>query len=173
MKFNYAGKGIEITDSLASRLEKKVGKLDRYFRDEVEATVRMRLEKGARNICEVTIAADGVLIRAEESGPDMYQSIDKTADKLEKQIRRYRTKLEKRLRPQLPEVEEAAVEEEPTFELVRTKRFPIKPMRVEDAIAQMELLGHTFYMFRDADSSAVCVVYRRNDGTYGVLVAED
>ena len=175
MKYTYNGKGMEVSESLKARVEKKLGKLERYFRDEPEATVRFKQQKGARNIVEITVSVGGIILRAEESSNDMYLSIDRAVDKLESQIRRYRTKLEKRMRPE--QIEEVAAEEAPVFEeadysVVRVKKFAVKPMGVEDAIVQMEMLGHDFFMFCNEENEKICVLYRRNDGTYGVLEPE-
>ena len=98
MKYTYTGKGMEVTESLKARVEKKLGKFERYFRDEPEATVRFKQQKGARNIVEITVSTGGVIMRAEESSNDMYLSVDRAVDKLESQIRRYRTKMDKQLR---------------------------------------------------------------------------
>ena len=175
MKFVYTSKDMAVTESLKARVEKKLGKLERYFRDEVEATIRFKVQKGARNIVEITVNAGGVILRAEESSNDMYLSIDHAIDKLESQIRRHRTKLEKRIHAAElePAYEEAPVYEEATYDVVRTKKFAVKPMSVEDAIAQMELLGHDFFLFLNEEVNVMCVLYRRNDGTYGLLQPEN
>ncbi len=174
MKYIYTGKGMEVSESLKARVEKKLGKFERYFRDEPEASVRFKQQKGARNIVEITVSTGGVILRAEESSNDMYLSIDHAVDKLESQIRRHRTKLDKRIRAAElePIVEEAAVFEEATYDVVRTKKFAVKPMSVEDAIAQMELLGHDFFLFLNEEIDTMCVLYRRNDGSYGLLQPE-
>ena len=174
MKFVYASKDMAVSDSLRSRVEKKLTKLERYFHDEPEATVRFKMQKGARNIVEITVNAGGVILRAEESSNDMYLSIDRAVDKLESQIRRYRTKLDKRIRAsELEPVAEAAPEyEEASYDVVRTKRFAVKPMSVEDAITQMELLGHDFFLFLNEANSELNVLYRRVDGSYGLLQPE-
>ena len=173
MKFVYSGKGMEVSDSLQARIEKKLGKLDRYFDREAEAIVRLRQMRG-RNIAEITVSVKGLMLRAEESSNDMYLSIDRAVDKLESQVRRYRTKMEKHLRDTIPAPEEAApAYEEANFEVVRTKRFAVKPMEVEDAITQMELLGHNFFLFRNAATDTMNVLYRRNDDSYGLLVPEE
>ena len=174
MKYIYTGKGMEVSESLKARVEKKLGKLERYFRDEPEATVRFKQQKGARNIIEITVSTGCVILRAEECSNDMYLSIDHAVDKLESQIRRHRTKLDKRLRTaELEPVVEAAPEyEEATYNVVRTKKFAVKPMGVEDAITQMELLGHDFFLFLNEETDTMCVLYRRNDGTYGLLQPE-
>ncbi len=174
MKYIYTGKGMEVTDTLKSRVEKKLGKFERYFREEPEVSVRFKLQKGARNIVEITVVVGGVILRAEECSNDMYMSIDRAADKLERQLRRYRTKLEKRIRPSELEAadESEAAYEAPSFDVVRTKRFGVKPMSVEDAIAQMELLGHDFFLFLNEEIDTLCVLYRRHDGSYGLLQPE-
>ena len=174
MKYTYTGKGMEVTESLKARVEKKLGKFERYFRDEPEATVRFKQQKGARNIVEITVAVSGIILRAEECSNDMYLSIDHAVDKLESQIRRHRTKLDKRIHTSElePAVEAAPVYEEATYDVVRVKKFAVKPMSVEDAITQMELLGHDFFLFQNEEADVMCVLYRRNDGSYGLLQPE-
>ena len=170
MKFIYASKDMAVSDSLKSRAEKKLSKLERYFREEPEVTIRFKVQKGARHIAEVTMNAGGVMLRAEESSNDMYLSIDHAVDKLESQIRRHRTKLEKRIRTaELEPVPETPVYEEQNYDIVRVKKFSVKPMSVEDAITQMELLGHNFFLFMNEDGEKMNVLYRRNDGAYGLL----
>ena len=170
MKYIYTGKGMEVSESLKARVEKKLGKLERYFRDEPEATVRFKQQKGARNIIEITVSVSGVILRAEECSNDMYLSIDRAVDKLESQIRRYRTKLDKRIRTaELEPVIETPAFEEQSYDIVRTKKFAVKPMSVEDAITQMELLGHDFFLFQNEESETMNVLYRRHDGSYGLL----
>ena len=174
MKFVYVGKEV-VSDSLKARAEKKLNKLDRYFNREAEALIRFRQQRGGRNIAEITVSVDGLMLRAEENSNDMYLSIDRAVDKLESQIRRYRTKMGKRLRDPKPETPEEVVEpvyEEVNYDVVRTKRFAVKPMDVDDAITQMELLGHNFFMFMNAENDSINVLYRRNDGSYGLLVPE-
>ena len=170
MKFVYTSKDMAVSDSLKSRAEKKLSKLERYFREEPEATSRFKMQKGARNIAEITINAGGVILRAEESSNDMYLSIDHAVDKLESQIRRHRTKLEKRIRSsELEPVAEVPAFEEQNYDIVRVKKFSVKPMSVEDAITQMELLGHDFFLFMNEENENMNVLYRRHDGAYGLL----
>jgi len=170
MKFVYTSKDMAVSESLKSRVEKKLAKMERYFREEPEATVRFKVQKGARNIVEITVNAGGVILRAEESSNDMYLSIDRAVDKLESQLRRHRTKLEKRIRTsELEPVVEAPVFEEQSYDIVRTKKFSVKPMSIEDAITQMELLGHDFFLFLNEENETMNVLYRRNDGSYGLL----
>ena len=177
MKDVYVGKEV-VSDSLKARAEKKLNKLDKYFNKEPESLIRFRQQRGGRNIAEITVSVDGLILRAEENSNDMYLSIDRAVDKLESQIRRYRTKMGKRLRdpkPESPEAPEEVVEpvyEEVNYDVVRVKKFAVKPMDVDDAITQMELLGHNFFMFMNAENDSINVLYRRNDGSYGLLVPE-
>lgn len=129
MKYIFTGKGMEVTEGLKARVEKKLGKFERYFRDEPEANVRFKLQKGARNIVEITVIVGGIILRAEECSNDMYLSIDRAVDKLESQVRRYRTKLDKRIRSsEVEPVAEAMPEyQEASYDVVRTKKFSVKP----------------------------------------------
>lgn len=174
MKFVYSGKDV-VSDSLKARAEKKLSKLERYFSQEPEAIVRFKQQRGGRNIAEVTMSVNGLILRAEEDSNDMYLSIDRAVDKLESQIRRYRTKMGKQLRESKPDAAEAVepVYEEANYDVVRVKRFSVKPMDVEDAITQMELLGHNFFLFMNSENDTMCVLYRRNDGSYGLLLPEE
>ena len=175
MKFVYSGKDV-VSDSLKARAEKKLSKLERYFSQEPESIVRFKQQKGGRNIAEITMSVKGLILRAEESSNDMYLSIDRAADKLESQIRRYRTKMDKHLRDARAEADEPVAEpvyEEAKFDVVRVKRFSVKPMEVEDAITQMELLGHNFFLFMNSETNSMSVLYRRNDGSYGLLLPEE
>lgn len=178
MRIAVNGRNFEISDALQERIEKKVGKLDKYLRDDAEVQVRLSQEAKARNRAEITITLGSAILRAEEAGPDMYACIDKTMDKIVRQIRRHRTKLEKRLKVTASEIEKDIAPEEveaveDARELVRVKRFAVKPMTVEDAIAQMEMLGHSFFLFLNAETETTCVVYRREDGNYGLLMPEN
>ncbi len=177
MKFVYSGKDV-VSDSLKARAEKKLSKLERYFTQEPEAIVRFKQQRGGRNIAEITMSVNGLILRAEENSNDMYLSIDRAVDKLESQIRRYRTKMGKQIREARAEVTEAAetiepVYEEANYDVVRVKRFSVKPMDVEDAITQMELLGHNFFLFMNSETDTMSVLYRRNDGSYGLLLPEE
>ncbi len=176
MKFIVSGKNIVVTDALRERAIKKVGKLDKYFKGDAEAQITMSVQKN-RHIVEVTILFDGGLLRAEEDNQDMYASIDKVVDSLERQIRRNKTKLEKKfhgkgLKLEDVNFEEKDVDEEHNFKIVKTKRFAIKPMTVEEAVLQMNLLGHEFFMFSNAETQEANVVYRRKDGNYGLIEPE-
>ncbi len=173
MRIQTLGRNITISDPIRQYVNKRVGKFDRLFGDDVEAQVRLSIDR-YRQICEVTIPLRGVTLRAEESTNDMYTSIDSVIGKLERQIRKYRTRLEKRMRQDADteEVYEAPFEEAQQGRLVRTKRFQLEPMDTETAIEQMELLGHSFFMFLDGETEEVRTVYKREDGNYGLLVPE-
>lgn len=172
MKSKYYGRDMEITDSLRDYADKKISKLDWFFGPNADAQVKFTQEKGGKEIAEITINDRNMLFRAEEISSDMYASIDKAVDKLSRQIRRHRTKLDKRLHipapAPAPEPYETDMEED-EHKVVRVKRFAVKPMSVEDAIMQMEMLGHNFYLFENADISRMCVLYLRQDGDYGLL----
>ena len=171
MRITMTGKNLTVTEDLKNRIEKKLGKMDRYFRQEVDATVRLTQEKNLRYIAEITITVGGIMLRAEETSDDIIKSADKAVDKIVRQLRRHRTKLEKRLHEEVviqAEEAEDAVDEE-SQELVRVKRFEMKPMTVEDAILQMDMLGHSFFLFQNSETGITSVVYRRNDGNIGML----
>ena len=174
MAINVRGKNLDITPALKDYVEKRVKKVTKYFDKTGDISVILRVEKGRHQV-EVTVPVDGILLRGEESTPDMYASIDQVMDKLEKQIEKHKTKLEKRFRGSgfradvassvaVPEVEEET--------LVRSKRFAVKPMDSEEAILQMNLLNHDFFMFLNIESEQVNLVYRRKDGHYGLLEPE-
>lgn len=174
MRINMVSKQISVSDTLRARTEKKLGKLDRYFDDSTDVQVVVSTQKN-RKIMEVTIFFDGGVLRAEESTDDMYTSLDKVLAKLERQVRKHRTKLERRLKPDAFTAvagEDVALEdaaEEELGPIVKVKRFPLKPMSTEEATLQMELLGHAFFVFVNDDDKQVNVLYRRNEGGYGLL----
>ena len=166
--FTVRGKNIEITPSLKDYVEKRVGKITKYFDEVGEISVLLTVSKG-RHIVEVTVPIPGgVLLRGEEATMDMYTSIDLVVEKLERQIRKQKTRLAKRFRGGGFK-EEAVQEEEGEFPLVKTKRFVVKPMDVQEAIMQMNLLNHNFFVFRNAESEEINVVYRRTDGKYALI----
>lgn len=178
MKFVFTDKKVDLPPKVHAYAEKKVGKLDRYFKADAEAAIVFSVEKD-RNQVEVTVRSGGTIYRVSESTSDMFASIDAAVSSIERQIRKNKAKLEKRLRENAFErtVDERSsfVPDEPEedFNIVRTKRFPIRPMSVEEAILQMNLVGHTFFAFRDAEADGTfAVVYRRNDGGYGLIVDE-
>ena len=161
MKFTFACKKIALNDSIKEYAEKKISKLDRYFPEEADAFVTFAVEKKNRCVVELTIrAANGTLFRAQEE---------------DRRIRKNKTRLARNLRPDaltsnIPA--EFDVVEEPEYHLMRTKRFAVKPMSTEEAILQMNLLDHSFYVFRSVETGNICVVYRRNNGGYGLIETE-
>lgn len=174
MKLNFTGKNIEVTEALKDVTEKKLSKLDKYFQSDVEGNVIYSVERNWK-ILEITINLPGTILRAEESSDDMYTSIDNAVDILERQIRKYKTKLQKRYQTGETIRFENVMplkEEEDKPKIVKTKRFGMKPMNVEEAVLQMELLRHSFYVFMNADSEEVSVVYKRKDGNYGLIEPE-
>ena len=179
MKFTFAEKKMDSSEDLRAYATKKISKLDRFFKSEGEAFVTFSLERG-RFRAEITIHNNGIYYRASELTNDMYASIDSGVAAIERQIRRNKTRLEKRLREGALEKDAAATisykaaaaEEEPAdeFRIVRSKRFSIKPMSAEEAILQMNLLGHEFFVFRNMDADdAIAVVYKRRQGGYGLI----
>ncbi|WP_132995288.1 ribosome hibernation-promoting factor, HPF/YfiA family [Sporanaerobacter acetigenes] len=177
MKINITGKNMEITDALRDVTYKKLGKLDKYFQSDVEANVTYSVERN-RKIIEVTINLPGTILRAEESSDDMYTSIDKAVDILERQIRKYKTKLQKRYQNgetiRFENIQPLPQENQEVNKpkIVKTKRFAMKPMNTEEAILQMELLRHNFFMFMNAETDEVNVIYKRKDGNYGLIEPE-
>lgn len=173
MQITIIGKNIEVSEYLRDLANKKVSKLARYFPQDAEVQVTMSVEKN-RHIVEVTIPYAGGIIRGEEVTGDMYASIDNVISKLEKQIIRHRTKLEKSLRyeetPQDSGWYEDDEDEGP--QIVRVKRFSMKPMSIEEAMLQMELLGHSFYVFMNDNTNMINVLYSRKDGNYGLIEQE-
>jgi len=169
MKVNVSGRNINVTDSLKDYAEKKVGKIAKYLDGEVDAQVTMSVEKD-RHIVEVTMPVNGMILRGETETHDMYTSIDLVADKLEKQLEKYKTKLSRSVRKGFKangSAEKAVVREE--SKVVKTKRFALKPMDQDEAIMQMELLGHDFFVFTNAQTQLVNVIYKRRDGNYGLI----
>ena len=171
MKFIIAAKKLEITPAIRERIEKKIGKLDKYFHSDVEAHVTVKTHK-ERQIVEVTIHCGGLLLRAEEESNDLYHSIDRVVDVLERQIRKHKTRLAKRLHSEpilAAPYSGETVDEEEIFEVVKVKTIDMKPMTSEEAILQMNLLGHAFFVFADADSGKFSVIYKRQEGGYGLI----
>ena len=172
MRVIITGKGMEVSDYLKEMVTKKVMKLQRYFGEDTEAHITMSIQR-SRHIVEVTIPFDGIVLRGEEATGDMYASIDGVLRKLEKQIHKHRTALRKRLHESAFSKEKFEfhddIEEEKTPVIVRTKRFVVKPMDISEAQMQMELLGHQFFVFRNAKTQEVNVLYKRNDGDLGLI----
>lgn len=174
MRFTITGRNIEVTSGLREAVEDKLGKLNRFFAPATEAIVRLSVQKDMQKI-EVTIPLKGHIIRAEESSKDMYVSIDLVEEILERQLKKYKNKLIDK--KQSAPVFSAAFMEEDTktddhVEILKTKRFAVKPMDPEEACVQMELLGHSFYVFLNADTEEVNVVYKRKGGSYGLIEPE-
>ena len=173
MKITVSGKQMTVRPSLKELTEKKLAKFERFFGDDAEVIVVYSCRHDLQYI-EITIRYNGTLFRSEEGADTFQNAIDEAVESLERQIRKNKTKLEKRLRDGAFDgyaPDEDLADEDEGFD-IRVKTFPIKPMSPEEAILQMELLGHQFYMFRDAETEEPCVVYRRKDGGYGLIVAE-
>ena len=175
MKFQYTEKKVSLPANVHAYAEKKVMKLERFFGDNADALVAFSVEKD-RNKVEITVHAANTYFRASESTSDMFASIDAAVSTIERQIRKNKTRLARRLRQdafsRTAEVTSFApeAEEETSFEIVRVKKFPMKPMTREEAILQMNLLEHTFFAFKDEENGqALAVVYKRNDGGYGLI----
>ncbi len=182
MKFVMTDKKVDMPKRIHAYAEKKVGKLDRFFKEDADAAVTFSVEKDRLNKVEITIRSSGTIYRVSESTSDMRASIDAAVATLERQIRKNKTRLEKRLRQgaferalDLDDVATFAPDEpeEGDYRIVRSKTFPIKPMTREEAILQMNLLEHSFFAFKDEDRDGTfAVVYRRNDGDYGIIEDE-
>ena len=181
MKFVFTDKKVTLPNKVHAYAEKKVGKLDRYFKADTEAAIVFSVEKDRNNV-ELTIRSGSTIIRVAESTSDMFATIDAAVSSVERQLRKNKSRLEKRLRQDafsrsvdMEEVSSFAPEtDEEEFKIVRTKRFPIKPMTVDEAVLQMNLVDHTFFAFKDIDQDGrFAVVYKRNDGDYGLIVDED
>jgi putative sigma-54 modulation protein len=175
MQYKITGRGIDLTQGLKDAITSKLGKLEKFFSDDTIANVTLTVEKDRQKI-EVTIPMKGHVIRAEQVSGDMYVSIDLVEEVLERQLRRYRTKLIAKDQQAAKEFSHEYIEEEDTsdedIEIVRTKKFGLKPMFPEDACVQMELLGHNFFVFRNAETDEINVVYKRRGNTYGLIEPE-
>ena len=176
MKITLRGKNIEITEAIEEKVGEKLSKLDKYFivSENLEAKVLVRTYPYGQKI-EVTIPTEYVLLRAEVVDQDLYNAIDLVIDKLEGQIRKYKTRLNRKSKDNklafnLASIEPLDDEEEDV--LVKTKTITPKPMDMEEAIMQMELIGHSFFVYRDTETDAISIVYRRNDGNYGLIETE-
>mgnify|MGYP000665305168 FL=1 len=175
MKFIISGKNIDVTPGLKDTITHKLGKLERYFTPDTEIIVTLSVEKERQKI-EVTIPVKGQIIRSEQVSSDMYVSIDLVEEIIERQIRRYRKKLIDKKQAAIS-FSQAFIEEEDEvqddeIQIVKTKKFAIKPTIPEEACLQMEMLGHNFYVFLNADTDQVNVVYKRKNGTYGLIEPE-
>ena len=174
MKFIISGKNIDVTDGLKTAIEHKLGKLERYFTADTEIIVTLSVEKERQKI-EVTIPVKGNIIRSEQVSNDMYISIDLVEEVIERQLRKYKNKIiqkEKEGGNFQKTFIEKDYEDDGEIKIIRTKRFGFKPMYPEDACVQMELLGHNFFVFRNAESDEINVVYKRKGNTYGLIEPE-
>lgn len=175
MRIIISGRNIVVTEALKEKVNKKLAKFEKFFGENSEAHATLSVEKG-RHIFEVTIPFNGVIIRSEEATDDMYMSIDNVVEKLERQVRKQKTKLERKMKDynlrfdtlfdNIPDTDEEELK------IVRTKRFTIKPMPAEEAAMQMELLGHSFFVFSNSETEEVNVIYKRKDGNYGLIEQE-
>lgn len=174
MKININGKGIKVGDQLQNRIEEKLGKFNRFFGEDTVANVKLRPD-GDQKVIEITLKIQKHFYRAECSAEDVFSALDMAVEVLEGQIRKHKTKIEKKihdyaymkeyLRTEVPLP--AEVEEE--RKIIKRKAFELSPMDSEEAVLQMEMLGHDFLLYLDMETDKVCVVYRRRDGNYGVI----
>lgn len=176
MKFIITGRNINVTEGLKTQVEKKLGKLSKFFSPDTVATVTLSVQKDVQTI-EVTIPVKGSIIRAEEGSGDMYVSIDLVEEIIERQIRRHRKKLIDKTQQasafsELFAEAEAEESDEAEIKIVKVKKFDFKPMDPEEACLQMELLGHNFFVFKNAETDETCVVYKRKGDTYGLIEPE-
>lgn len=178
LKYNVRGENIEVTDALRSYVEKRLKKLEKYFdlNQDIIAHVNLKVYRDRTAKVEVTIPLPYLVLRAEETTDDMYRSIDFVSEKLERQIRKYKTRVNRKTREKgigdffVEGTEEEAQEKEAKeFTIVRNKQIGLKPMSPEEAILQMNMLEHDFFVFQDAETNGTSVVYRRNDGRYGLI----
>ena len=176
MRLQVKGRNLEVSDSIRTYAQEKLGKLERQLRDptrvELELTVERNPSIAQNQIAEATIWTKGPILRAKESSHDMKASIDQLVDKLERQVTRYREKRQRKASRRdgiVAEQEPPGIPVEGEGTIVKTKHFPVKPMTPEEAVLQLELVGHDFFVFRNAESGEVNVVYRRRDGAYGLI----
>lgn len=174
MRITISGKNIDITDGLRQAVEDKLSKLERYFTPETDIAVTLSVEKERQKI-EVTIPVKGNIIRSEQVSNDMYVSIDLVEEVIERQLKKYKNKIVDQQQAAgnfQQEFIEKEIEDEEEIKIIRTKRFGMKPMYPEDACIQMELLGHNFFVFQNAETEEVNVVYKRKGNTYGLIEPE-
>ena len=180
MKYTYTCKKVTLNDSIKDYAEKKISKLERYFREEdTTASVTFSVEKDHLCTVEITIRGAGPLLRAQTEAPDgdMRGAIDAAVGYIERQILKNKTRLSKRLRsegfPASAPADDFEIAEEKEINIVRSKRFSVKPMSAEEAILQMNLLGHSFFVFRDSENESLSIVYQRKNGGYGLIVTDE
>jgi putative sigma-54 modulation protein len=171
MKMNFTARQMRVYDSVKEMAQKKLSKFDKFFPDTAEMDVTFSMPNGLEKF-EITIRSEGIVYRAEEVSDSFATSVDRAIDALERQIRKNKTRLQKRIRDEgfasLSDIDE----EEEAFDNIKIKTFSFKPMSVEEAILQMNLIGHDFYVFKDAETLETCVVYKRHLGGYGLIVPE-
>ena len=174
MKHNFVLKKFTLTPKEQDLIEKRLERLSKFFADETEAVIKLTSE-GKKEKIEITILENGIFYRSEETDDEVQCALDRAVDIIERQIRKNKTKLQKKLRQDafLPKIDEFSELEEDEITITKTKTFPYKPMSPEEAILQMNLLDHSFYVFVDEDTQKVCVVYKRYDGKYGMIVPEE
>ena len=176
MKINVIGRQLNVYDDTKAMIEEKLAKLDKYFAEEASATVTLTHKRNFATL-EVTIKAANTLFRSEVDADTFRDALDKSIDNIERQIRKNKTKLRKKLREGIvPDGEAIAAAPEETEEsdiIIRTKKFEYTPMSPEEAVMQMNLLGHTFFVFSDSNTEKTCVVYKRKDGNYGLIEPEN
>ena len=171
MKTTIVARKMDLTSGMKEYAEKKISKLDKFFDDDAEAKITMSVEKNRQKI-EATIINRNTIFRVEQVTSDMYVTMDKIIDDMERQIRKNKTRLEKKMRSEAFAdfgVVDVAVEEEKEFNIIKTKSFTTKPMSNEEAILQMNLLGHTFFVYKNDETEKNNIVYKRNDGNYGII----
>ena len=177
LKFNIRGENVDLTDAIRNYVTKRISKLEKFFEDNVEATAHVNLKVYPNKTfkVEVTIPLPYLTLRAEETSNDMYASIDLVTDKLERQIRKYKTRVNRKSREkgykniEFVPGDDNATDSDDSLKIVRTKQISLKPMDSEEAVLQMDMLGHDFFVFQDAETNGTSVVYRRNDGRYGLI----
>lgn len=173
MRYNIRGEKVEITDAIRSYIEDKIGKLDKYFDDaeNIDANVVIKV-RGKEQKIEITVPAMHYTLRSEESHDDLYAAIDLTVDKLERQIRKNKTKINSKIKKNIIQNFEMDLEdnfEENDSEVLKRKKIDMKPMDEEEAMLQMNMLGHSFFVFKNVDTDSICVLYLRKDGNYGII----
>ena len=168
MEVTVKGKNVQITDAIRDHAKRKLSKFDKYFDVTPEATVTCSVEK-ERHTAEVTMLAGGLVLRGEETTPDLYASIDMVVDIIDKQINKNKTRLGRRIRQDIVMPSSGGYDREEEPRVVRSKKFALKPMALDEAILQMNLVGHDFFVFSNAETEEVNVVYRRRDGNYGLI----
>ncbi|MGN1269070.1 MAG: ribosome hibernation-promoting factor, HPF/YfiA family [Candidatus Aphodocola sp.] len=172
MKYNIRGEKVEVTPAIKSYIEDKIGKLDKYFDDasNINANVVIKV-RGKEQKIEITVPAMHYTLRSEESHSDLYAAIDLTVDKLERQIRKNKTKINSKIKRNVIQNFEMDLEDnfEEDSKVLKRKKVDMKPMDEEEAILQMEMLGHSFFVFKNADTDSICVLYLRKDGNYGII----